>query len=102
MNSPMLLRRGDTLRRFTRPCLFCDGTAAVLAPEGSDELDVDAEFSSAGRSFADLPDGDPIGVACHACARKQWRKQGDYYPCCGLFGGCGGPCAAFPCWELTT
>jgi hypothetical protein len=93
---------GLCMRRFERPCMFCGGTATMLAPEGSTALDVDAEFAAAGRSFSDVPDGDPIGVGCHACSRKQWRKLGDYYACCGEFGGCGGPCAAFPCWELTT
>lgn len=24
------------------------------------------------------------------------------YQCCGVEGGCGGPCATYPHWELTT
>lgn len=63
------------LRRWSRTCLFCGGEAAVLAPENATELDVDAEFASAGRSFADVEDGDPIGVACYRDARKQWAAQ---------------------------
>lgn len=35
---------------------------------------------------------------CKACL----PELQDYYTCCGLYGGCGGPCAAFPSWELTT
>lgn len=37
-----------------------------------------------------------------AMREASWRERRDVYPCCGLVGGCGGPCAAFPCWELTT
>jgi hypothetical protein len=62
------------VRRFTRECLFCGGTATVLAPEGSDELDVDAEFSSAGRGFGD--DNEQVGVGCYRCSRERWRLEG--------------------------
>lgn len=88
------------MKRYERTCMFCGGLAAVLASPNASQLDVDAEFASAGRAFG--TEDETEGVACHPCARKQWRKVGDYYDCCGEFGGCGGPCAAFPCWELTT
>lgn len=29
-----------------------------------------------------------------------WHDDPTVYPCCGIRGGCGGPCAAFPCYEL--
>lgn len=63
------------MRRYARECLFCGGTATVLAPEGASELDVDAEFSSAARSFSDVEEGDPIGVGCYPCSRRQWRAH---------------------------
>lgn len=65
------------MRLYKRDCLFCGGVASVRAPRGSSELDVDAEFSSAGRSFSDVEDGDPIGVACYRCARKRWKEPTD-------------------------
>lgn len=37
-----------------------------------------------------------------AMRRAGFRERHDVYPCCGEIGGCGGPCARFPCWELTT
>jgi hypothetical protein len=66
-------------RRF-RICIFCGGRTSVLVvadqrPEDA-ELDADAEFASAGRSFSDVEDGDPIGVGCYPCSRKQWAKEG--------------------------
>ena len=59
----------DTIRA-TRVCMFCGGEARVLVPDGSDELDVDAAFSSDARFFSDVEDGDPIGVGCYRCSRK--------------------------------
>jgi hypothetical protein len=60
--------------------MFCAGRTSVLIsaagrPEDA-EMDADAEFASAGRSFSDVEDGDPIGVGCYSCSRKQWRRQG--------------------------
>jgi hypothetical protein len=60
------------MRRFTRKCLMCGGAARILAPDGSDELDVDAEFSSAGRALGD--DNETVGFACRKCAEKVWRR----------------------------
>ena len=64
---------GDRVR-VDRVCLFCGGRASVLVSAGASELDVDAEFSGGGREFASVPDGDPIGVGCYRCSRKQWRR----------------------------
>jgi hypothetical protein len=36
-----------------------------------------------------------VEYECERCADPGYR-------CCGVIGGCGGPCAAYPCWELTT
>jgi hypothetical protein len=36
---------------------------------------------------------------CPKCTDEMEKQP---YDCCGLVGGCGGPCAAFPCWGLTT
>lgn len=70
-------REHPPMRLYKRVCLFCGGVASVRAPRGSDELTVDAEFSSAGRSFSDVEDGDPIGVACYRCARERWKVAPD-------------------------
>lgn len=54
-----------------RVCLFCGGRATVFGPPDWDELDVDAEFASEGRSFSDVEDGDPIGVGCIKCSARR-------------------------------
>jgi sirohydrochlorin ferrochelatase len=61
------------VKRFTRTCLICGGEARVLAPEGSDDLDVEAEFSGAARALGD--DNETVGVACYRCAEKVWRAE---------------------------
>jgi hypothetical protein len=55
--------------------MFCGGRASVLGPADWDELDVDAEFASEGRSFSDVEDGDPIGVGCVKCSRERWKAD---------------------------
>lgn len=54
--------------RYWRRCQFCGGKAFVLLPPGASRLDVEAEFSGQGREFG-ADDGEPVGVACHSCAR---------------------------------
>lgn len=67
----------SALRRFTKTCLLCGGEARILAPEGSDDLDVMAEFSSAGREVSFVDEGESIGVVCRKCAEPIWRKGAD-------------------------
>lgn len=59
-----------------RVCMFCGKRASVIGDADWDELDIDAAFAAQGRSFSDVDDGDPIGVGCVKCARKQWAKAG--------------------------
>jgi hypothetical protein len=73
-----------------------------------------------------LLNGQCVSLRCCSCQRfvspdtaHQHIESGDYgtvhsvefecercadpgYRCCGVVGGCGGPCAAYPCWELST
>lgn len=58
-----------------RTCMFCGGRATVFGAPEWDDLDVDAEFASEGRSFSDVADGEQVGVGCTACSRMQWAKE---------------------------
>lgn len=60
-------------RHYVRTCIFCGKDAIVTLPEGATDLDVDAEFSSQGREFAEYEDGDPIGVGCYRCSSARWK-----------------------------
>jgi hypothetical protein len=59
--------------RYTRKCMWCGGSAYVLAPRGSDDLDIEAEFSAAGRAFGD--DNETVGVGCYRCSRERWAVR---------------------------
>lgn len=78
--------RHDDLGVEVGMATFNDPGWTVLYPaEGRVEYDVVQDFST-----------------LKAMREAGWRVRHDVYGCCGLVGGCGGPCAAFPCWELTT
>lgn len=66
---------GASLTRHYEYCLFCNGRTYVLAPPDASELDVMAEFSSAGRAFGSYDDVE--GVACYRCARERWKDVPD-------------------------
>lgn len=56
---------------------------------------VDVETAQTYTEYGDYGEVHSVEYECERCADPGYR-------CCGVVGGCGGPCATYPCWELTT